>query len=135
MVEHADRSRSASKPTLLARNLLPRSPRSVAGQVFALQIAVVLLLILGAILALVLESRSASEAEARHRSVAVAQAVAHAPGLPAILDSPNPTAVLQPMTEDTRKQAGVDFIVIMPTSAGRPANSRPGPLNSTGGRP
>ncbi|MFD0277854.1 SpoIIE family protein phosphatase [Kitasatospora sp. NPDC127111] len=115
MVEHADPSRSVPKPTLFAKSLLPRSPRSVAGQVFALQIAVVLLLVLGAILALVLESRKSSEAEARNRSVAVAEAFAHSPGLRDALASPNPSAVLQPLTEETRGPAGVDFIVVMNT--------------------
>ncbi|MFG3052205.1 SpoIIE family protein phosphatase [Kitasatospora sp. NPDC048239] len=115
MVEHADRSRTVAKPSPIAKSRLTRSPRSVAGQVFVLQVAVVVLLVLGAILALVLESRHSSESEARTRSVAAAVAFAHAPGLPEVLKSPDPTAVLQPLTEDARQQAGVDFIVVMNT--------------------
>ncbi|MDH6708774.1 serine phosphatase RsbU (regulator of sigma subunit)/PAS domain-containing protein/anti-sigma regulatory factor (Ser/Thr protein kinase) [Kitasatospora sp. MAA19] len=115
MVERADRSRTVSKTSLAAKGLFAKSPRSVAGQVFVLQVAVVLLLVLGAILALVLESRYDSETEARNRSVAVAEAFAHAPGLPAVLKSPDPTAVLQPLTEAARQKAGVDFIVVMNT--------------------
>ncbi|MFD0526794.1 hypothetical protein ACFQ1I_05190 [Kitasatospora arboriphila] len=82
---------------------------------FAVQVAVVVLLVLGAILALVLESRSASDREARNRSVAVAEAFAHSPGLVDTLKSSSPTTTLQPLTEAARKDAGVDFIVVMDT--------------------
>ncbi|MCX4751135.1 SpoIIE family protein phosphatase [Kitasatospora sp. NBC_01287] len=115
MVEQADRSRTVSKQSLFAKSPLGKSPRSVAGQVFALQVVVVLLLVLGAILALVLESQNASDTEARNRSVAVAETFAHSPGLVDVLNSPDPSAVLQPITEAARKEAGVDFIVVMNT--------------------
>ncbi|MFE4600430.1 SpoIIE family protein phosphatase [Kitasatospora indigofera] len=115
MVEQPDRVRTVSKRSPAAKNPLGKTPRSVAGQVFVLQVVVVVLLVLGAILALVLESRHASDAEARNRSVAVAETFAHSPGLRDALKSPSPTAVLQPLTEETRRQAGVDFIVVMDT--------------------
>src|SRR5579859_3575087 len=108
MVEHADRSRIASRKPLIARNR-----RSVATQVFALGLVVVVLLVLGAILAQVMASRRNVDAEARNRSIAVAETFAHSPGLLAALKSPNPSAILQPITEATRKVAGVDFIVVM----------------------
>ncbi|MDH6140432.1 serine phosphatase RsbU (regulator of sigma subunit)/PAS domain-containing protein/anti-sigma regulatory factor (Ser/Thr protein kinase) [Kitasatospora sp. GP30] len=80
-----------------------------------LQVAVVLLLVLGAILALVLQERNSSDTEARNRSVAVAESFAHSPGIIPALESPDPTAILQPLTEAARGPAGVDFIVIMNT--------------------
>ncbi|MFD9126232.1 SpoIIE family protein phosphatase [Kitasatospora sp. NPDC059571] len=110
MVERNGRSQGASKQSRIAW-----SPRSLAGQVFAVQVVVVVLLVLGAILALVLESRSASDREARNRSVGVAEAFAHSPGLVAALKTPSPSTILQPITEATRKDAGVDFIVVMDT--------------------
>ncbi|MQS17029.1 SpoIIE family protein phosphatase [Streptomyces kaniharaensis] len=110
MVEHAGRSRIVFRRSLIAKN-----PRSVAAQVFVLEVVVVVLLVLGAILALVLESRRNSDTEAKNRSVAVAETFAHSPGLLDALKSPNPTAILQPITEATRQQAGVDFIVVMNT--------------------
>ncbi|MFG2819102.1 SpoIIE family protein phosphatase [Kitasatospora sp. NPDC048365] len=119
MVDQPDRDRTGSKGSATARSPLRRSPRSVAGQVFLLQVAVVVLLVLGAILALVLESRRASDSEARSRSVAVAETFAHSPGLLAALQSPSPSALLQPVTEETRQQAGVDFIVVMDTHGTR----------------
>ncbi|MCS0638422.1 SpoIIE family protein phosphatase [Streptomyces sp. LP05-1] len=97
------------------RSLTERRPRSVAGQVFVLQVALVVLLVLGAVLALLLQSRHDSDREARNRSVAVAEAFAYAPGLREALASPDPTAELQPLTEQARTRAGVDFIVVMDT--------------------
>ncbi|MFF0204489.1 SpoIIE family protein phosphatase [Streptomyces sp. NPDC005017] len=120
MVERAKRSQGTSK-----RSRGARSPRSLAGRVFAVQVAVVVLLVLGAILALVLESRSASEKEARNRSVAVAQAFAHSPGLADTLNSSDPSKTLQPLTEAAREEAGVDFIVIMDTQGIRYTHPMP----------
>ncbi|WP_349372254.1 SpoIIE family protein phosphatase [Streptomyces sp. G-G2] len=77
--------------------------------------AVVVLLAAGAVLALLLQSRHDVDREARNRSVAVAQTFAHSPGLREALRSPDPSKVLQPLTEVTRKDAGVDFIVVMDT--------------------
>ncbi|MEU0332007.1 SpoIIE family protein phosphatase [Streptomyces sp. NPDC006193] len=97
------------------RAVIGKSPRSVAGQVFLLQVALVVLLVLGAVLALVLQSRRDTSTEARRRSVAVAQTFAHSPGLLQALRSPDPSRVLQPLTEAGRRSAGVDFIVVMDT--------------------
>ncbi|WP_371619402.1 SpoIIE family protein phosphatase [Streptomyces sp. NBC_00454] len=98
------------------RSLSRSRPRSVARQVFVLQVAVVVLLAAAAVLALVLQSRRDIDREARTRSVAVAESFAHSPGLREALRSPDPSAVLQPITEATRKVAGVDFIVVMDTN-------------------
>ncbi|MFI1939810.1 SpoIIE family protein phosphatase [Streptomyces purpureus] len=100
-------------------------PRSVAGQVFILQVAVVVLLAAGAVLALVLQSRSDVDREARNRSVGVAQTFAHSIGLREALKAPDPSAILQPLTEETRRSAGVDFIVIMDTEGIRYTHPQP----------
>ncbi|MGW8886247.1 SpoIIE family protein phosphatase [Streptomyces sp. NPDC055749] len=89
--------------------------RTVAGQVFLLQVAIVVLLVAAAVTALVLQSRSDSESEARHRSVAVAETFANAPGIEEALLSPDPTAVLQPSAEAARIGSGVDFVVVLNT--------------------
>ncbi|MFB4426559.1 SpoIIE family protein phosphatase [Streptomyces sp. QL37] len=93
--------------------------RSLAGQVFLLQVAIVVLLVAASVAALVLQSRADSEREARNRSVAVAETFANAPGMDAALRSPDPTAVLQPRAEAARKGSGVDFIVVMNLDAVR----------------
>ncbi|MEU8517152.1 SpoIIE family protein phosphatase [Kitasatospora sp. NPDC048722] len=91
----------------------PVNLRSVAGQVFVLQILVVLLLVVAAGVALVVQSRNDANNEARNRSVAVAQTFANSPGIVAALRSPDPTAILQPRAQAARVAAGVDFIVVL----------------------
>ncbi|WP_189885741.1 SpoIIE family protein phosphatase/ATP-binding protein [Streptomyces xantholiticus] len=87
--------------------------RTVAGQVFLLQVAIVVLLVAAAMAALVFQSRAGSEREARNRSVAVAETFANSPGIEEALRSPDPTAVLQPSAEAARMRSGVDFIVVL----------------------
>ncbi|MEU9040572.1 MULTISPECIES: SpoIIE family protein phosphatase [unclassified Kitasatospora] len=88
------------------------SIRSVAGQMFVLQVLIVLLLVVAAVVALLIQSRSDRFDAARDRSLAAAQAFAHGPGLVATMQGPDPSAVLQPLTEAARKEAHVDFIVV-----------------------
>ncbi|MGW7328079.1 SpoIIE family protein phosphatase [Streptomyces sp. NPDC054840] len=104
---------------------LSRWAHSVAGQVFALQALVVLLLIAAATSALVFQARHDSERDARHRSLAAAEAFAHAPGIAAALISADPTAVLQPLAEAARRGSGLDFIAVMNTDGVRYTDSRP----------
>ncbi|MET8642493.1 SpoIIE family protein phosphatase [Streptomyces sp. NPDC004096] len=86
--------------------------RSLAGQVFLLQLLVVALLVAAALVALVVQARRDSMADAEHRTLATAQTFAHAPGIVEALKSPDPTAVLQPDAEAARKAAGVDAIIV-----------------------
>ncbi|MEU6770416.1 SpoIIE family protein phosphatase [Streptomyces sp. NPDC046759] len=97
------------------RSVIGKSPRSVAGQVFVLQVALVAVLVLCGVIALVLQSERDTGTEARRRSIAVAQTFAHSPGVLQALRTPKPTKILQPLTEAGRKSAGVDFIVVMDT--------------------
>ncbi|WP_330337261.1 SpoIIE family protein phosphatase [Streptomyces sp. NBC_00557] len=97
------------------RSVIGKCPRSVAGQVFVLQAALVAALVLCAVVALVLQSQRDTGTEARRRSIAVAQTFAHSPGILQALKAPHPTQILQPLTEAGRKTAGVDFIVVMNT--------------------
>ncbi|MGW1541960.1 SpoIIE family protein phosphatase [Streptomyces sp. NPDC002309] len=105
--------RSRWSPAAAVRSAL--SGRSVAGQVFFFQVLIVLLLVVVAVVALVLQSRSDSTEEARNRSLAVAETFANAPGTREALESPDPSAVLQPSAEAARKATEVDFIVVMNT--------------------
>ncbi|MGW0997047.1 SpoIIE family protein phosphatase [Streptomyces sp. NPDC002523] len=86
--------------------------RSVAGQMFLLLLAVVVLLVATALAALVLQAQRYGKSDAEHRTAAAAIAVSQAPGMVQALDSPHPTAVLQPIAERTRKSAGLDYVVI-----------------------
>ncbi|MEU6066995.1 SpoIIE family protein phosphatase [Streptomyces sp. NPDC047082] len=101
------------------------SGRSVAGQVFVLQVVIVLLLVVAAVVAQVLQVRHDTTQEARNRSLAVAETFANAPGTAAALRSPDPTAILQPKAEAARKTSGVDFIVVMSTEGIRYTHPKP----------
>ncbi|MBT2543251.1 SpoIIE family protein phosphatase [Streptomyces sp. ISL-44] len=92
---------------------------------FVLQVAIVVLLAAGSLLALVLQSRHDIDREARSRSVAVAQTFAHSLGLQDALKTSDPSAILQPLAETTRKDAGVDFIVVMDTNGIRYSHPQP----------
>ncbi len=89
--------------------------RSLAGQVFVVQAVLVLLLVVAAVVALLVQAGNTAEQEARNRSIAVAETFAASPGLPETLGNENPTEVLQPLAERARERSGVDFVVVMDT--------------------
>ncbi|MFE1175430.1 SpoIIE family protein phosphatase [Streptomyces sp. NPDC058773] len=89
------------------------SVHSVVGQMFLLQLAVIVLLCVGAAFALVIDAQHAGTHEASRRSLSVAESVAHAPGIEAAMRSRDPTAVLQPRAEAIRVGSGVDFVVVV----------------------
>ncbi|MER6082872.1 SpoIIE family protein phosphatase [Streptomyces sp. NPDC001833] len=98
----------------MPRQVRPRyGIRSVAGQMFLLQVAVVLVLVATAVAALLLQSRTDAEREARNRTQAVAASVAADPTVRQALTGAHPTAVLQQLAEETRRRAHVDFVVVM----------------------
>lgn len=90
---------------------------SVARQLFLLQL-VVLVLVIGAGTALaIVDQRRDSDETTRRAVTAVATTLAMSDGTVEALRSPDPTAVLQPQTEQIRAATGTDFIVVM-TPAG-----------------
>jgi serine phosphatase RsbU (regulator of sigma subunit)/PAS domain-containing protein/anti-sigma regulatory factor (Ser/Thr protein kinase) len=93
--------------------------------VFVLQAVIVTLLIVASVVALVLQVRHDTTQEARNRSLAVAESFANAPGTLQALRGPDPTEVLQPRAEAVRKQAHVDFVVVMNTHAIRYTHPKP----------
>ncbi|MFD8206498.1 SpoIIE family protein phosphatase [Streptomyces sp. NPDC059695] len=99
--------------------------RSVAGQVFALEALIALLVIAAAVFVTFHQARSDTERDARVRSLAVAEAFAHAPGIDSALTSLDPTAVLQSRAEATRKATGVDFITVLSPTGVRYTDSDP----------
>ncbi|MFJ7589825.1 SpoIIE family protein phosphatase [Streptomyces sp. NPDC097617] len=120
--------RFGRQPTGWGSRLLARPSRwahSVAGQVFALQAVIVVLLIAAGAVALVLQAQFDSQRDARHRSLAAAEAFSHSPGLASALIAADPTAVLQPLAEAARRDSGVDFIAVMTTDGIRYTDSQP----------
>jgi serine phosphatase RsbU (regulator of sigma subunit)/PAS domain-containing protein len=98
---------------------------SVSGQVFVLQVVIVVLLVAAAVMALAFQSERDSWREARRNSLVAAEAFANAPGMVQALHSRDPTAVLQPRAEAARKKAEVDFIVVMNTNGIRYTHPAP----------
>ncbi|MCX6399426.1 MAG: sensor histidine kinase [Propionibacteriales bacterium] len=94
---------------------LPRllRDRSVARQVLLLQIGIVLLLVVTAIGLAAYDARRDSRSRATERAVAVAETVADSPTVREALAGPDPTAMLQPWTEDVRTDTDTDFVVVM----------------------
>lgn len=86
---------------------------SLAGQVFALQL--VLLSLVTALWAgfAILDARRDSDRAATREVTDIAVSVAAVPSTAAAVRSPDPSALLQPVTERIRRETGVDFIVVM----------------------
>ncbi|MGX1506573.1 UNVERIFIED_CONTAM: serine phosphatase RsbU (regulator of sigma subunit)/PAS domain-containing protein/anti-sigma regulatory factor (Ser/Thr protein kinase) [Streptomyces graminofaciens] len=89
--------------------------RTAAGQVFALQVAIVLLLVVAAVTALAVQVARDRTRDAERQSVTAAETFANAPGTAEALKSGDPTAVLQPRAEAARQRSGVDFVVVLDT--------------------
>ncbi|MEU3688982.1 SpoIIE family protein phosphatase [Streptomyces narbonensis] len=99
--------------------------RSVAGQVFALEALIALLVIAAAVFVIFHQAQRDTERDARIRSLSVAEAFAHAPGVDEALTSPDPTAELQARAEATRLATGVDFIAVLSPAGVRYTDSKP----------
>lgn len=94
-----------------ARKSFPSPPRTLAGQVFLLQLLVVVLLAGMIAAAFVFEAHRWAVREAYDRSLAVSETFAHAPGTRAAMESRDPSAILQPSAEATRRTANVTYVV------------------------
>ncbi|MFJ8596923.1 SpoIIE family protein phosphatase [Streptomyces sp. NPDC093598] len=108
--EQDSRHEPGTRPRGARRRGLPRV-RSVAGQVFLLQLVIMVLFAAAAGGALVVQARDSSTQEAWLLSKGVAQSFARAPGTLDAMKSGDPTVLLQPRAEDTRKNTGVDYVV------------------------
>jgi two-component system, CitB family, sensor kinase len=88
-------------------------PRSLAGQLFAMQAVLIAVLVAGyALFSYISDQRQAEEAAAR-QAMAVSRSIADAPSVPAAIRTPDPTARLQPYALDVMRDADVDFVTIM----------------------
>ncbi|MER5496346.1 sensor histidine kinase [Streptomyces sp. NPDC002561] len=93
---------------------LPRTrPRSLAGQLFTMQVVLVAAVVAGcAFFAYVSGSEQAEETAARQVRAA-ALAIAGSPSVREAIGTPDPSAVLQPYAERVRKDTGIAFVTIM----------------------
>ncbi|MFI1911589.1 ATP-binding protein [Nocardia sp. NPDC020380] len=90
-----------------------RARRTLAGQVFLVQVLVLAVVIIAGAGLAVWQTRRVQDDATRVLVTDVALAVAQTPGTLAGVQSPNPTTALQPVTEAIRKATDVDFIVVM----------------------
>ncbi|MFD3825656.1 SpoIIE family protein phosphatase [Streptomyces sp. NPDC058625] len=109
--------------------------RSVAGQVFVLQILLVALIVTTALVALVLQARRDSTHEAESRSLAIATTFARSPQTVTAMTGPDPSAVLQPVAERIRRATDVDLIIVYSPDGVRLTHPDPSRIGKTGEGP
>jgi sensor histidine kinase regulating citrate/malate metabolism len=91
---------------------VPR-PRSLAGQLFAMQAVLIAVVVAGyAFFTYVSDRRQAEEAAGR-QAAAVARSVADSPSVREAIRTPDPTAALQPYALRVMRDTEVDFVTIM----------------------
>lgn len=100
-------------PTRLHRPRPRRRARSLAGQLFAMQVVIVAMVVAGIAVLVYVNAAGRAEDAARDRVTAAARAVADAPSVAAAIRGEDPTAALQPYAEQVRVDTGVSFITIM----------------------
>ncbi|WP_327671635.1 MULTISPECIES: sensor histidine kinase [unclassified Streptomyces] len=92
---------------------LPR-PRSLAGQLFAMQVVLVAVVVAGCALFTYVSDRGQAENSARRQATATARAVADARSVrEAASGAQDPTVRLQPYAREVQRHTGVDFVTIM----------------------
>ncbi|MDV9191230.1 GHKL domain-containing protein, partial [Streptomyces sp. SR27] len=109
---------------------LPR-PRSLAGQLFAMQVVLVAVVVAGCAVFAYVTDRAQAEETARRQATATAAAVADSPSVVAAARSADPTAALQPYAESLRRHAGVAFVVIMAPDGTRWTHPEPEQIGRT----
>ncbi|MGW7109949.1 sensor histidine kinase [Streptomyces xanthophaeus] len=96
---------------------LPRPPRSLAGQLFAMQVLLVAVVVAGCAVFAYATARGQAEDSARRQAGAVARAVADSPSVQQAVreavGGTDPSTALQPYAERVRVDSGVDFVTIM----------------------
>ncbi|MGW0290519.1 sensor histidine kinase [Streptomyces tuirus] len=94
------------------RFTVPR-PRSLAGQLFAMQAVLIAVVVAGYALFTYVSDRSQAEEAAARQARAVARSVADSPSVLAAARGDDPTAELQPYALKVMRDTEVDFITIM----------------------
>ncbi|MEV6393285.1 ATP-binding protein [Streptomyces sp. NPDC051907] len=109
---------------------IPR-PRSLAGQLFAMQVVLVAAIVAGWGLFTFLTDRAQAEDTARAQSRATAASAARSPSVLEAIRSSDPSPRLQPYAEALREDAGVDFVVIMDPRGTRWTHPEPAQIGKT----
>ncbi|MFG2512125.1 ATP-binding protein [Streptomyces sp. NPDC048584] len=91
---------------------LPR-PRSLAGQLFAMQAVLITVVVAGSALFTYVSDRSQAEQAAERHATAVTRSVADSPSVREAIRTPDPSAKLQPYAVEVVRDTDVDFVTIM----------------------
>lgn len=100
-------------------------PRSLAGQAFALQAAVIALVVLAGSALALFDARRDGDESARQKVTAIAVALADSPSTASAIENGDATTVLQPVTEAVRKGTDIAFITIMAPDRTRFTHTNP----------
>ncbi|MEV3874823.1 sensor histidine kinase [Streptomyces sp. NPDC049906] len=100
----------AVRPPRLSR--VPR-PRSLAGQLFAMQVVLVAAVVAGCALFTYVGDGQQAEESARRQAEAAARAVAASPSVREAVQAADPSGTLQPYAARVQRDTGVDFVTIM----------------------
>ncbi|MER5720157.1 sensor histidine kinase [Streptomyces sp. NPDC002132] len=89
------------------------APRSLAGQLFAMQAVLIAVVVAGYAMFTYVSDRSQAEEAAGRQATAVARSVADSPSVREAIGTPDPTASLQPYALRVMRDTEVDFVTIM----------------------
>ncbi|MEU0677123.1 sensor histidine kinase [Streptomyces sp. NPDC006172] len=93
---------------------IPRpAPRSLAGQLFAMQAVLIAVVVVGYALFTYVSDRSQAEEAAGRQATAVARSVADSPSVREAIGTPDPSVALQPYALRVMRDTEVDFVTIM----------------------
>ncbi|MEV7087908.1 sensor histidine kinase [Streptomyces sp. NPDC093085] len=106
---------------------LPR-PRSLAAQLFTMQVVLVAAVVVGCSFFAYVTSREHADETARKQVLATAHSVADSPSVREAIRTPDPSTALQPYAERVRHDTGVDFITIMNPEGIRWTHPDPGQI-------
>ncbi|MFJ9524797.1 sensor histidine kinase [Streptomyces cyaneofuscatus] len=99
---------------------LPRTrPRSLAGQLFAMQVVLIAAVVAGCAVFAYVSGSAQAEQTATRQVRAAAVAVADSPSVREAIGTPDPSAVLQPYAEQVRRDTQIAFVTIMDTERRR----------------
>jgi two-component system, CitB family, sensor kinase len=101
---------------------------SLARQLFALQAAIVGIVLTGLAVASWLQLQESERTATAEEMLAIAHTLAASPEVLAALDDPDPVAVLQPLAERVRHDTGTDFVVVMTPEGIRYSHPTPGEI-------
>ncbi|MFJ9743367.1 ATP-binding protein [Streptomyces sp. NPDC101166] len=104
------------------------APRSLAGQLFAMQAVLIAVVVAGYALFTYVSDRSQAEDAAGRQATAVARSVADSPSVREAIGTPDPTVSLQPYALRVMRDTEVDFVTIMNPEGIRWTHPDPGQI-------